>query len=193
MTISQTILLRPLSVEDAEAAARLHALVDDSPYSANQWKKELLNPYARGLGLWRGQHLAGYGLLWLVAHESTLHTMGVEKPLQGRGYGALLMLAMLGWSLRNGAVKFMLESRAGNTAALALYERLGFQKKGVRRGYYRDGEDAVLLSTPPLLSPDYRHHLMLEQQELEEKLGPVAHHPWVSAFTPQEMPTDGAD
>ena len=39
-----------------------------------------------------------------------------------------------------------LEVRAGNEAAMALYEKLGFTKVGRRKGYYSKGrEDAVLM------------------------------------------------
>ena len=40
----------------------------------------------------------------------------------------------------------MLEVRASNAAAIALYEQLGFQHVGRRRGYYPDGEDACLMN-----------------------------------------------
>ena len=40
----------------------------------------------------------------------------------------------------------MLEVRASNMAAVALYEQLGFQHVGRRKGYYADGEDALLMN-----------------------------------------------
>lgn len=39
-----------------------------------------------------------------------------------------------------------LECRASNQAALKLYEKLGFRRTGLRKGYYKDGMDAILLN-----------------------------------------------
>ena len=47
---------------------------------------------------------------------------------------------------RAGAGRVFLEVRADNRAATALYEGLGFTRTGLRRGYYRDGADALVLA-----------------------------------------------
>ena len=40
---------------------------------------------------------------------------------------------------------FTLEVRASNTAAIALYTKVGFEKVTVKTGYYKDGEDAIYM------------------------------------------------
>ena len=45
---------------------------------------------------------------------------------------------------KRGAVSMFLEVRSGNTGAIKLYEKCGFAKFGVRKNYYKDGEDAFL-------------------------------------------------
>ena len=51
---------------------------------------------------------------------------------------------------RAGARRALLELRAGNREALALYESLGFGRLGVRRGYYSEPtEDALVLAREP--------------------------------------------
>lgn len=47
---------------------------------------------------------------------------------------------------RDGAESVLLEVRASNEAALRLYDSLGFQRVGLRRRYYADGEDALLMT-----------------------------------------------
>lgn len=47
---------------------------------------------------------------------------------------------------RDGAESVLLEVRASNAAALHLYDSLGFERVGLRRRYYADGEDAVLMT-----------------------------------------------
>jgi ribosomal-protein-alanine N-acetyltransferase len=43
----------------------------------------------------------------------------------------------------------LLEVRADNCGALALYSGHGFREVGRRRRYYPDGSDAVLMERPP--------------------------------------------
>ena len=47
---------------------------------------------------------------------------------------------------RPAAEAVLLEVRASNLAAQALYARLGFERVGLRKRYYADGEDAVLMT-----------------------------------------------
>jgi ribosomal-protein-alanine N-acetyltransferase len=56
------------------------------------------------------------------------------------------MLAAMEDARGRGAGRAMLEVRRSNAPAIALYRALGFLHDTVRRGYYQDGEDAVLMS-----------------------------------------------
>jgi ribosomal protein S18 acetylase RimI-like enzyme len=53
---------------------------------------------------------------------------------------------LLAYGRARAVTRILLEARAGNAPALALYARLGFERFHVREGYYADGEDAVELS-----------------------------------------------
>lgn len=67
---------------------------------------------------------------------------------QGKGYGKLLLQAVLDSLVKSGLDEVLLEVRPSNVAALKLYEKFGFKKERVKRGYYKDehgSEDAILL------------------------------------------------
>ena len=75
--------------------------------------------------------------------------MGLLPPYRGRGIGAQLMLAALERAAEQGLDRIELEVYASNTRAIALYERLGFVREGVKRAARRlDGrvEDNVLMA-----------------------------------------------
>jgi tRNA threonylcarbamoyladenosine biosynthesis protein TsaB len=75
-----------------------------------------------------------------------LESMAVRVDARRQGTGAALLRAVGAWAAEKGARRLGLEVRAGNTAAIRLYERLGLTAEGRRRGYYADPvEDAVLL------------------------------------------------
>ena len=68
--------------------------------------------------------------------------VAVEKEFRRRGIGRRLMEAALDHLAQRRVSRVGLEVRQSNTAAQALYEQLGFDRIGVSRGYYADGEDA---------------------------------------------------
>jgi ribosomal-protein-alanine N-acetyltransferase len=68
----------------------------------------------------------------------------VEAAQRGRGLGRALLAACEGDLAARGLHDLHLEVRASNAAARALYEGAGWRPSGLRGGYYRDGEDAVL-------------------------------------------------
>ncbi len=82
----------------------------------------------------------------LFADEMEVLDVAVHPGWRRRGLGRFLVAHALGRGSRAGAAVARLEVRAGNLAALSLYELLGFRRRGVRRGYYlQPVEDAVLM------------------------------------------------
>jgi len=98
--------------------------------------------------------LAGYAGYWLLEDEANLMNIAIAPDWQGRGLGEHLLLATLARMQEQGVSVCTLEVRVSNVRAQALYRKLGFQEEGRRLRYYQDnGEDALLMATPPLSSP----------------------------------------
>lgn len=88
---------------------------------------------------------AGHALTSVVVDEAELLHIGVIPAHRRRGHGrALLAAATASWCAV-GACTAWLEVRTDNTAARALYQACGWEDAGLRRGYYADGCDAVLM------------------------------------------------
>jgi [ribosomal protein S18]-alanine N-acetyltransferase len=90
-----------------------------------------------------GDKLLGYGGLWNIMDEAHISTIASHPDERGKGYGELLLAAMLRRSVALGAEYVVLEVRKSNTIAQALYRKWGFTVFDVKSNYYRDdGEDA---------------------------------------------------
>lgn len=102
------------------------------------------------LCLWRGDALAGYFVAMKGLDEVHLLNLTVAPDWRRQGCALALLQALALWAQAAAARWLWLEVRAGNTAALSLYRRFGFQQVGRRRNYYALGrgqrEDAVLMS-----------------------------------------------
>lgn len=88
---------------------------------------------------------AGFALWRDLGDEAEVLAIGVAPESRGKGAAQALMKALLEGAKAAGATRVFLEVDAGNEAALALYRATGFEKTGLRRAYYRDGADALVM------------------------------------------------
>ena len=90
--------------------------------------------------------VTGFAVLQKVEDEGELENLAVACSFQRKGVATRLCEALFASAGRAGLKRMHLEVREGNTAALALYAKLGFQVEGQRPRYYADPcEDALLL------------------------------------------------
>lgn len=89
----------------------------------------------------------GYAGFWYDGDDAEIMTIGVGRQFQRRGIAASLMEALIARAREQGAQRMLLEVRVDNIPALALYERFGFARMGLRKRYYQpEGIDAYTMS-----------------------------------------------
>jgi [ribosomal protein S18]-alanine N-acetyltransferase len=93
-----------------------------------------------------GEQVVGYAGLCDYPDEAFVQTIAVAPAAQGTGLGSRLLVALLDEAARRRQRTVSLEVRADNAAAQRLYDRHGFVRTGVRRGYYAGGVDALVLT-----------------------------------------------
>lgn len=90
----------------------------------------------------------GYSILAMAVGEAHILNICVAPAEQGHGIGRK-MLDNLIETARGKAETMFLEVRPSNTVAIALYQDMGFNEIGVRKGYYQSEngrEDAIMLA-----------------------------------------------
>ncbi len=80
-----------------------------------------------------------------AADEAEVLTIAVLPSERQRGLGRLLLTAAMETAARSGAETMFLEVSTVNIAARGLYDSAGFTPAGLRRRYYADGSDALVL------------------------------------------------
>ena len=84
---------------------------------------------------------------WYDGEDAELMTIGVGKAYQRQGIAAALLQVLVDEAKRQGASRMLLEVRVDNDPALALYQRFGFERMGLRKRYYQpEGIDAYTMS-----------------------------------------------
>ncbi len=142
------LLLRPARAEDLEVIARLEEISFQDPWPAEMLAYELSHPRALLLVASRGETEppAGYAAFRHAAGEAELLRLGVTPAERRHGIARALVTDGLERLVREDVQVCFLEVRMDNAPAIALYERLGFARIGRRRGYYRDGVDALVFA-----------------------------------------------
>ncbi|GAB4202643.1 MAG: ribosomal protein S18-alanine N-acetyltransferase [Sandaracinaceae bacterium] len=139
-----TPTIRELEPRDVEPASRIAARCFDSDTERPSFPDELGRSIAHCWVAERDGVLVGYALAWIVADRAELMSIGVDADARGGGIGRALLGHVLGRSAALGARELVLEVRASNAAAIALYHAAGLTRIGQRPRYYRDGEDALV-------------------------------------------------
>ena len=139
------------------------------PWSRSVFESELRQVasgsryYAVARDRTRRRRVVGYAGLWFV-HEpdgDQAHVTNIVVAPDSRrlGVGARLMTALARTAIERGCVAWTLEVRASNTAAQELYRQFGFAPAGVRKRYYENTEDAIVMWCHDIQSDEYAERL----------------------------------
>ncbi|MEW5985682.1 MAG: ribosomal protein S18-alanine N-acetyltransferase [Chloroflexota bacterium] len=167
--------LRPMTTADLEAVSIIEEMAFSDPWPAAGYRREITeNALARyrvltmkeGGGM---ERLIGYHGYWMLADEAHISTIAVHPEWRGRGLGQLLLLDLLFMAYGEPATAATLEVRRSNTVAQSLYLKYGFAIVGERRRYYRDREDALIMTAEPL-DEKYYQMALSKRDELYQRL-----------------------
>ena len=157
-------------IEPATAEALPDILhIEEACFSA-PWTRKMLeaelsgNPFAHFLLAKRvtsgesGSHsIIGYLCFWVVFEEVRLMNLAVIESMRHKGIARALVSRALELGAAQTASRALLEVRASNQAAHALYRSLGFRDVSTRPTYYSNPiEDALLMELDPIVSASIR-------------------------------------
>ncbi|MBO9356539.1 tRNA (adenosine(37)-N6)-threonylcarbamoyltransferase complex dimerization subunit type 1 TsaB [Bordetella petrii] len=140
--------LAPMTEADLDEVASLEARVQAFPWTRGNFADALAAGYEARV-LRHDGRLLGFCVAMLAPDVAHLLVIAVDRARHRQGLGSQLIEWCVGCARQRGLPAVLLEVRPSNHAALAFYERQGFQRIGVRRGYYPAGkgqrEDALVM------------------------------------------------
>lgn len=87
----------------------------------------------------------GFLYFWVVLDEYRIIDIGIEETFRKRGLASRLVQTLINRAMKDHISLITLDVRADNSAAMGLYQKMGFKAVGLREKYYRDGCDGVLM------------------------------------------------
>lgn len=143
------ITARPATIDDLEAIMALEiATFPSDAWSRDMMAAELRAVHTHYVVMHSGHELVAYG--GLSAPEgfdaADIQTLAVSHSRRRAGLGTAVLRALLDTARERGAREVLLEVRADNPEAQALYVQHGFEPIAVRPRYYQpDDVDAVVM------------------------------------------------
>ena len=133
---------------NVEGIAELEKENFSDGWSLKSLKEEINNPDAYYLAVRDDENnkiVAAAGMIVSI-DTADIMNVSVKEEYRRKGLALNLLEALFEEGKKRGVKDFTLEVRAGNQAAITLYEKLGFKTEGIRKDFYREpAEDALIM------------------------------------------------
>lgn len=140
------IRISEMTPEDIPEVAALERQVFSVPWSENGFLSSLRSPDSLYLTVRQEGRLAGYCGFLQSFDEADIMNVAVAPELRNRGIGLRMLEELMRRGRGRGVLRYTLEVRQSNAAAIHLYEKLGFVSVGIRRDFYEKPiESAVIM------------------------------------------------
>lgn len=146
--MEDSFILRPMNFDDLEEVVNLDEKCFPDPWSLDTFVHEITKNHMASYVVLVDENkkkIAGYAGMWIILDEAHITNVAVLAEYRGKKIGQMLMERQIRDSMVAGAIKMTLEARLSNIVAINLYKKIGFIEVGVRKKYYEDKEDAVIM------------------------------------------------
>jgi ribosomal-protein-alanine N-acetyltransferase len=138
----------PMRLDDLDEVAAVESDIYPFPWTRGNFQDSLRAGYIAWVLRSAARELIAYSIVMLAVDEAHLLNLSVTRAFQRYGYGWRMLDWMAQRARDHGARTMLLEVRPSNTPAQRLYARYGFERIGIRRGYYPSQggrEDALVM------------------------------------------------
>ena len=117
----------------------------DDFWSYNVLRQELENDKSKYFVIKQKNKIVGFAGIILIIDEVNIMNIVVKKDKRKLGIGSLLLEKIIEFSKIHGAVSITLEVNEKNIPAIKLYKKYGFKQVGLRKKYYNNEDNAILM------------------------------------------------
>ena len=138
------MLIRLMTVEDIPEVSLLHENLFSQAFNFIDYAVQ--QDFYYGIVIEVDHKIVGYLVGQIIFEMADLFYVAIDPRYRSLGYGKLLVERFILDAFENGGENMTLEVRRSNHVAIHLYEQCGFLSAGIRKNYYADSEDAVLMT-----------------------------------------------
>lgn len=116
------------------------------PWTENMFREEISGRFSRYRVAEVEKNAVAYMGMWVLADEGHITNVAVAKDYRRRGIAKALISDFISFAGEKNLAFLTLEVRKSNISAISLYKSFGFCEVGIRKKYYDNTEDAVLMT-----------------------------------------------
>ena len=143
--MQNNVIISNMEIQDLNSIANILETDFDNFWNYNVFKEELTNEISKYLVAKINNQIVGFAGIIPVLDEADISNIVVNKNFRNQKIGSLLLEALFDLAISLKIQKINLEVRKSNVPAIKLYEKYGFEVCGVRKNYYSNIEDAILM------------------------------------------------
>ena len=119
----------------------------DDFWSVSTLKGELQNSNSKYIVAKLDNDIVGFGGIWKAVDDIHITDIVVRKTQRNNGIGSAILAKLIELSKDDENIKSLtLEVNSNNIAAQKLYEKFNFKKVGLRKKYYSNTDDAIIMT-----------------------------------------------
>jgi ribosomal-protein-alanine N-acetyltransferase len=104
-----------------------------------------INPFVECFVYECNKEIVGFVAFSIMYEKAEIIDIAVKDEYSRQGIGSKLLTYVIDECLKNKGESITLEVRNGNYKAISFYKKHGFREISVRKSYYQDGEDALVM------------------------------------------------
>ena len=132
-------------LSDVDEIRNLECAIFSDAWSENNLKESIMSDMDYCFIMEDEYKIAAYIIFRVNAEEAELFRIATDNEKRKKGCGQKLMTMMMSSLDSMGVKKVFLEVRSQNKSAISLYDRCGFKKIGIRKGYYNNPDDDAFI------------------------------------------------
>lgn len=140
------LIIDIMKAEDVHEASLIEEEAFSMPWKESDFLEMIMRPYAHYFVARNNGQIVGICGILDMAGEGDISNVAVSLKERGRGIAQKMLQYAIDECIQIGMKEFTLEVRVSNIPAIRLYEKLGFDKEGIRPKFYeKPVEDALIM------------------------------------------------
>lgn len=141
-----SIKISAMTLRDLDSICNILTCEFDDFWNYNILKKELENENSKYLVAKSDDEIVGFGGIWFSVDDIHITNIVVKKGYRNKKIGTLILSALIDICKNQTQKSITLEVNSNNIPAQKLYENFGFKIVGIRKKYYNNIDNAILMT-----------------------------------------------
>ena len=138
--------IESMTADDISQVAEIERQIFSIPWSEKAFKDSMESDNTIYIVAKENNNVAGYAGMYLSFEEGNITNVAVNPLSRRKGIGEKIVRDILNKAYEKGVRDVFLEVRETNSAAIALYEKIGFKEEGIRKNFYdKPRENALIM------------------------------------------------